>query len=119
MLRVNCRDGRTLSFNLREATSLGLWSSSQENDQFQSNITGMAVLLDGELYTLPLPRLYRKLWWSAELIRHDQNGDVLGVQLSVIADDTRATLTVYFKGPVAVRSDLQKIGKPRFIPPAR
>lgn len=114
MLRVNLRDGRTLSYDLLDAASSARWQAHQSDPAFQPTVTGLAVLWEGELHTLPLPRLYKTVRWTAELIEVD--GAAIGVQAAVQADDTRALVTVYFSGPVATRTDLQKVGKPRFMP---
>ena len=114
MLRVNLRDGRTLSYDLLDAESSARWLSHQSDPSFQPTVTGLAVLWEGELHTLPLPRLYKKVTWSAGLIEVD--GHPVAIQAALQADDTRALLTVYFKGPVATRTDLQKVGKQRYVP---
>lgn len=114
MLRVNVRDGRTLSFDLLSQGGASDWLARQADEGFQATITGISMLWEGKLHSLPLPRMYRRISWSANLIR---KSDVpVGVELSVIADETRALLTVYFNGPVSTRSDLHRVGKPRYIP---
>lgn len=115
MLRVNQADGKTISYNLLDSADAARWQHDQNDRSYQANVTGLAVLWEGELHTLPLPKLYRVVTWSALLLRKDA-GEPIGIAATVQADDTRTVLTVYFNGPVATRTDLQKVGKQRFIP---
>lgn len=114
MLRVNLADGRTLSFDLADPEQLAAWRRHQATNSFQATIRGMSVLHDKRLTTLPVPRRFRAIAFSAEpLVEHE---GVIGELVSCQADDVRVTCTVYFGGGKITRTDLVRTGRPRFRP---
>jgi hypothetical protein len=119
LLRANLRDGRTLCFDLLDEAGATEWATHQADPGFQAVVTGLSVAWDRELYTLPLPRAFKKTSYTAELIR-DKAGTANGIRIAVLADDAHASLTLYFTGsPKVTRYDLRRVGKPRFLVPDR
>lgn len=113
-LKVNLRDGRTLTFDLTSAQDLARWQASQSSPSFQRAITGLA-LHQGCLHTLSTPKRYRRIAYSAELLR-DAAGLPVAERISCHADDTLASITLYFRqSPKLVRYDLSRVGTPRYV----
>lgn len=114
MLRANMRDGRTLCFDLSAPAGTAEWQARQADPEFQANVTGMAVLWEGEQYALPLPRSFRRVAYTAELLKDADKA--VGIRLAAQADDTVASITVYFRqAPKLARYDLRRVGKPRYV----
>jgi hypothetical protein len=115
MVKANLKDGRTLTFDLASEVGSAEWQALQADPTFQSQVTGLGVHWDGELYMFPLPKTFLRLAFSAELLR-DRKGAIIGERIGCQADDILGTLTVYFSAvPKLARYDLRRIGRPRFL----
>ena len=115
MVKVNLKDGRTLAFDLGATGDERRWKAAASVADFQRTITGMALLHGGELHALPLPKSFHSVSWSADALRDRENA-IVGERISVQADDTLATITLYFREtPKLTRFDLRRIGRPRFV----
>lgn len=113
MLRANLRDGRTLSFDLFTEGGTEDWKRRQADPAFQSLLTGISILWDGETFALPVPRFFRKVAYSAEVVNDGERPAAL--KIGALSDDTFASVTVYLKSPRIVRFDVRRMGKPRHV----
>lgn len=113
MIRVNLQDGRTITFDLENPDQHRLWDESQSDKNFQSSVTGAAVVWNGVQHVIPLPRHFSRLSLSAQLVK---DGDkVVAERMDFQADDSLLSLVVYRGGSVPmVRINLDKIGWRRF-----
>jgi hypothetical protein len=114
VLRVNLADGRTLSFDLTDATQLAAWHDQQVDRAFQASVRGISILHDKRLTTLPLPKRFGAMEFTAEPVEID--GDVVGEQIACQADDVRVVCMVYFGAGKLTRLDIIRTGRPRYRP---
>lgn len=119
MLKLNFRDGTTLEFDLSKEDDFKQWNEWSSVKDFQERITGIGILHEKKFHTLPLPKGFKQVRFSAELV-YKSKGDVkkqLGEQLVCHADNIMLTLMVYtYKNPpspVLARVDMRRIGKQR------
>lgn len=112
---VNLSDGSTVSFDLQKQTDLDAWETLRQDRM--GDITGLSVARDGVLHSLPFRRKrFRRFLCDAELVRK-ANGRIVGERLVVHADDITATVLVYWSGhPPMVRYDLERTGRPVYLP---
>jgi len=120
VLKVNCRDGRTLTFDLLDDRGHEDWLRYQRDLNFQSQITAAGILHDGTLHALPLPAGFRHPVFEADVLTRANGGGeqrVAGEWLACYADQVKFTLTVYYgTRPKVVRFSGAKVGKMRYNP---
>jgi hypothetical protein len=117
VLKVHLADGRTLSFELGDEAQRGAWERSAQSSTFQSTIRGVALLHNRTLHTLPLPKQFKSLRFSAELITSKGEGGerVTGERVVCQADAVRVSITAYYtQTPKMVRVDVARTGRMRF-----
>lgn len=119
MLKLNFKDGTTLEFDLNKGDDLNQWLEWSSVQDFQESITGIGILHEKKFHTLPFPKGFKHVRFSAELV-WKKKGEVkkqLGEQLICHCDNIQLTLLVYtYKNPpspVLARVDLKRIGKQR------
>ena len=119
MIKVNCKNGKTLSFNLADDKEANEWQKLSGEGEFQSQITGIGILYNTQWHTLPMPKRFRRIDVKAELIRVQKEGIMreIGERIVYQADDIQISLIVYYGNrPKMARIDVKKIGKKRFTP---
>lgn len=117
MLKVHVTDGRTLSFDLNDEGQRGEWDRLAASSAFQSTIRGVALLHNHTLHVVTLPKGFRSLRFSAELLKQRAGGkeQVLGEVVVCQADMIRTSLTVFYKPTSRVaRVDTVRSGRQRF-----
>lgn len=121
MLKVNCRDGRTLTFDLLDDRGYEDWLRHQRDPHFQSQITAAGIHHDGTLHALPLPIGFRRLVFEADVVTRANGGEpfdrVAGERLTCYADQVKFTITVHHgTRPKVVRFGGAKVGRMRYSP---
>ena len=118
MLKVHTADGKTLSFELGDEGQREEWDKLAASNAFQATIRGMALLHNRTLHTLPLPKMFKSLRFSAGLlVSRGRNGveKVTGERVVCQADVVRIMITAYYtQTPKMVRVDVFKTGWQRF-----
>jgi len=133
MIKVNFRDGDTLSFDLSRDEDRVQWDEWTAQPDFQRRISGLGILHNKRFITLPYPKRFRRVTFNAELIyKTNKEGEkfVLGEQVICHADKVRFTLFVftyntqnksacsecdtYPAPPVACRVSIEHVGKQLF-----
>lgn len=116
MLKANTRDGRTLTFDLGTPEGKSAWRVFQASPGSQQQLSGLSILHQGMLHTLPTPKHFKALSYTAELV--ESKGVGVAEKISCQADDVKLTMTVYFSTAMT-RMDLQRVGKPRHLAPGQ
>ena len=119
MIKVNCRDGRTLSFELLEEEDAKQWNDLMETREFVQGVTGISILYNTYWHTLPLPKKFRHINFHAELLKSVKEGaeKVIGERIICQADDVQISLITYYGNrPKMTRIDVRKTGRQRFVP---
>jgi len=119
VLKINRRDGRTLTFDLLTVEGLDDWVKAQGDPKFQSQISGAGILHDGVLHVLTIPQGFRTLSFEAEVL-YRKNGDgtkVAGERLTCYADHVRLTVTVHHGSrPKVAKYSTARVGRMRYNP---
>ena len=110
MLRVNLRDGRTLSYDLNDPALAGEWLSLSLNPEFQDNITAVSLSRGGVIYSFPKPSSLLGLF-SAHIVQADYSRKIKGGELiRYKGSSLEATLMIH-SGQRAARIDICAIGE--------
>lgn len=110
MIVANLSDGRTLHFDLLREDEAKRWAEVQDNAQFQSSITGIGILHDGRMHVLPLPKGFRRVACSAEVVS-GRDGTKVGERVVCQMEDMEASLLVYNGNtPPMARFTVNRIG---------
>lgn len=110
MLQVHLTDGRTLHFDLEDQRQADDWSVKAREPCFQGAISGLSLLQNGVLYSLPRPYGFRRVWLFAESLRPDSARRFKGGErITGQVDSVRATVMVH-RGQRAVRIGLTNPG---------
>lgn len=113
---MNLDDGSVLSIDLRTVDGLRLWRERSLDPGFSMTVRGVSLALGDHRADLPLPRRFRELSFSAEVIR-DRDDREVAERVSVHADGVVLSLTLHLNGRSGrFRVDLDKRGRPRFRP---
>lgn len=115
-LKAHLRSGKTLTFQLPQ--EFPRWQASQSQASFQSQLTGLCIVADGQTYALPPPVGFRSFSYLAE-VESRPNGEVAAYRIGHQADDVQTTITVYAKNPIMIRMDTRKMGRQRWAAPGR
>jgi hypothetical protein len=116
VLYVNLRDGSALTLDLWTEDGENEWTSRADDPAFHTSVRGVSLALDGHRADLPLPRRFRSVRFSAEVIR-DGDGRAVAERVSANADGVLLSLTMYLNGRSGrFRVDLDKRGRARFCP---
>jgi len=117
MLKVHLADGKTLSFELGDEKQKEEWTRLAASSAFQCTIRGVALLHNRTLHTMPLPKQFKNLRFSAELLKYrDGSGEkVSGERVVCQADMVRVSITAYYtQTPKMVRIDVVRSGRQRY-----
>lgn len=114
MIQANLRDGRTLSFDLRTALEREAWERCQADRTFQSQIQALGICHDGARHMLPAPVRFARVAYTAEVLEKD--GRPVAERINLQADDVVLSITLYTGQAKVARTDLRRIGRPRFVP---
>lgn len=119
MLRVNLRNGKTLPFDLLAPAEEERWRACQEDPEFQRSVSGIALLHDGVLHSLPVPVGFSRVAFEATIKRNGVGP--AAASIACYSDDVAVRLTVYLAGagPRAVRVDMKREGRLRWAPRGR
>jgi len=119
MLKINFKDGTTLEFDLNKEDDFQQWNEWSSVKDFQDRITGIGILHEKKFHTMPFPKGFRQVKFSAELVAKEKDGvkRQVGEKLICHADNIQMTMMVYtYKNPpppILARIDLVRIGKQR------
>lgn len=119
MVKANLASGRTVSYDLRTEPGRKSWAHDQMDSEFQSQVRALAVHHERLMHTLPLPPRFARVAWTAEAIQED-DGEVVGERISCHADEVIVSFTCYYRATSRItRTDLRRLGKPRYLPEGR
>jgi hypothetical protein len=119
LIKVNKKDGKTLSFDLEKDAEYIDIQKKLDDDVFIGEITGINSLFNTFWHALTLPKNFRNVTYGVEKVKHFKNGieQTIGEKIVCHADDVRLTILVYYNTcPKMARIELKKVGKQRFIP---
>lgn len=122
MIKVNLKDGKTLSYDLQDEKAVKEWEELSSHQDFQQRITGIGIIYNAQWYTLPLPKKFRQVFFQFELVENNkkdapEDRKYVGERVKCYADDTLISLLVYYGSrPKMSRVDVIKLGKRRFNP---
>ena len=122
MIKINRKDGLTLSFDLSDEKQLEDVTRKLEDRKFVDGITGMNSLYNTFWHALMVPKNFGKVTYTVEKVKHLKDGieKVIGERIICHADNVRLTILVYYNfRPKMARIELKKVGKQRFIPTGR
>lgn len=118
MIKVNLRNGKTLSFDLKNPIENIKWVKMLSQNNFQKQISGIGIIFNSQWYVLPIPKKFKQISFHAELVKNTKkNIEYIGEKIKVYADDVTISILVYYgKHPKMCRFDIIKNGKCRFNP---
>jgi len=91
------------------------WLRLAGDPSFQETITGLAILNNRILHTLPIPKGFRQVEFSADRIEDRKNGMIVGERMECQADGILVSEIVYYsKTPRITRVDLLRVGRQVF-----
>jgi len=117
VLLVNLASGDTVTFDFDDPVARAKWEEFRRSQY--TDITGMALKIDGVQYALPLPRKrFERVYCDAGPVEHwDKSGRIIGDRLIVFADDIVATVLCYRSDrPRMVRFSIERLGRPVYLP---
>lgn len=119
MIKINKKDGKTISFDLNEENDKEKITELLGNKDFLGTITGLSSLHNTYWHALTKPKKFRSVSYHVESVKY-KKGDVekiIGEKIICQADDIQLTILVYYnQRPKMTRIELKRIGKRRFIP---
>jgi hypothetical protein len=116
VLYVSRRDGTVRTYDLRTVEGRREWSTDARDPSWQRGVSGAALGSDGHRADLPLPRRFKQVTYSAELVL-DKAGEPTAERISAICDGVVVALTMYLNGRTGrFRVDADRRGTRRFIP---
>lgn len=119
MIKVNKKDGLTLSFDLENDKEFSALSEKLQDGKFLDSVTGMNCLFNTFWHALTTPKNFHSIRYNVEKVKLVKNGieKTIGEKIICHADNVRLTLLVYYNvRPKMARIELKKVGKQRFIP---
>jgi len=119
LIKLNRKDGKTLSFELDNAEDSANLSELLNDEKGMETITGIGCLHNTFWHALTKPKKFRSVRYSVEQLFGVKNGvkTAHGEKIVCQADDIQLTILVYYNvRPKMARVELRKIGKPRFVP---
>lgn len=112
MIKVNYRNGHTVSYDLQRDEDFKRWQEVLEDPEQATLITGMQIHMNGVMITLPKPKARHR--FGADLVT-GKNGDGSGERIFSQFLDSRIDIVSFF-GSKLVRVDFRKTGIQRFNP---
>lgn len=122
MIKINRKDGLTLSFDLNDDVQYQDIRQKLEDIKFVDDITGMNSLYNTFWHALMVPKNFGKVTYAVEKVRHTKDGveKIIGEKIICHADNVRLTVLVYYNvRPKMARIELKKVGKQRYMPTGR
>lgn len=120
MLMVNLSDGTTLKFDLDKDHERKMWEEWSTASDFQTKIRGIGVLHDGNYYSVPIPKRFKRIQFFAERVFNVKKGvqRKSGERVTCHCDEIKIDVLVYtYKNPpppIRLRLDISRIGKQMF-----
>lgn len=112
MLYASLRDGSVRSYDLRADPP----AHAEDLRVLRTEITALSLATDGHRADLPLPRRFRSVAFSAEVVR-DRDGEVVAERVAAFCDGVHLSLTMHLNGRTGrFRVDLDRKGVRRYIP---
>jgi hypothetical protein len=110
-------DGRVMPFDILTPDGLRGWETLASGPDGGA-LTGVALGTGGARADLPLPRRFRGVRFSAEVLR-DRAGEPAAERVSALSDGVLLSLTMFLNGRSGrFRVDLDKRGRARWTPPS-
>lgn len=102
MVKVNTKDGTTLSFDLTRDTDHHAWTRFTSGRGWSDSVTALSVCHDGVNHTLPIPRLkrFRCYGFGAEVALDKKTGRPVAEKVFFCFNQIRVTYLVYLKNKV-------------------
>lgn len=114
MVKVNTKDGSTLSFDLTKKSEAHAWKRFVSGRGWSDSITALSVCHGGVNHTLPIPRLKRfKCYdFGAEVAHDSKTGKPVAEKVYFCFNKIRVSYLVYFGQKVTKVEikDLETIG---------
>lgn len=119
MIKVNLKNGSTLSYDLTEPDQKAKWLSDSENVDYQEQITAIGIIFNSQWFALPIPKRFRQINFEANLVESKKKTGpkFTGERIKCYADDVLISVQVYWgHKPKMSRVDVVRIGRRRFNP---
>ena len=119
MIKVNTKDGSTLSFDMCDDKERKSVTGLLKERLFRDSVTGLSSLHNTFWHALLRPKRFRNVQYFVEQEIDRRNGDevVKGEKIICQADDVQLSILIYYNArPKMARIELKKVGKQRFIP---
>lgn len=119
MIKVNTKDGKTLSYDLSLESDYIEATELVESKDSTDSVTGISILHNTFWHALPKPRKFRKIRYFVKLVKHTKDGveKVVGEKIICQADDIQLSILVYYnQRPKMARIEIKRIGRQRFVP---
>lgn len=102
MVKVNTRDGTTLSFDLTKQSDRHAWNRYVSGRGWSDSVTALSVCHEGVNHTLPVPRLkrFRCYGFGAELAHDRKSGRPVAEKVFFCFNKIRVTYLVYLNSKV-------------------
>lgn len=96
MVKVQFKDGQTITFDLNQEQDGNAWERFRSGDGWSSNITALGVHCRKTLHTLPVPNSGLSAYgFGAGLITGKPNEKILGESVWYCVNDVKVALNVY------------------------
>jgi hypothetical protein len=95
MIKIQFKDGKTISFDLETGRDLGAWDRFSKGDGWKNSVTALAILRRKTLHTLPAPNHGLKPSDFGAGLIIDQNGRQLGEKVWYLLNGMEVALVVY------------------------
>lgn len=116
MLYVSRRDGSVRTYDLRTVEGRREWAADARDPTWQRGVSGVALGQEGARADLPVPRRFKVVTYSAELVL-DRGGEPTAERISAICDGVVLSVTMYLNGRSGrFRVDADRRGTRRYIP---
>jgi hypothetical protein len=116
VLYVSRRDGSVRTYDLRTVEGRRDWAADARDPSWQRGVSGVALAANGSRADLPVPRRFRNVTYSAELV-YDRAGEPTAEKVSAVCDDVVLSVTMWLNGRSSrFRFDADRRGTRRFIP---
>ena len=117
VLCIHTRDGRTHNVALDDREQARIYLRRLEDLAFQSSVTGLTILHRGVSYSVPKPRGFDAVRFSAEYVDAMTERKVKGGERIILqAGEVRASVMVHTQHRAA-RVTIMRIGRQRYAPP--
>jgi len=114
VIRINLADGRTLTLDLDDETDFKTWRSLESDRIGQTGIRGVSVAREDLVVSVPRPKDFRTVVYSAEVL-NGKEGEAVADKITIQADEIRVDVLLYRRTGIA-RVDLRRPGEARFLP---